>query len=95
MQWTVFFIIYNYQLIILGDARNYRVQSCAVCGQCLLFSAVAASGSKIFEVDYGNLHTNILIIKINSQHITAKEFCERLAMVRIQYRMGTYFILYF
>ena len=54
-----------------------------MCGQNLLFSAVAESGCNIFEVDYGNLHTNILIININSQQITAQGFCDRLAMVSI------------
>jgi hypothetical protein len=49
---------------------------------CLLFSAIAESGSKIFQVDYENLQTNILMIYINSQQITSKEFCDRLAMVR-------------
>ena len=84
-----FLIINSCQLRILGDTRSFKAQESAViflawtCGQCLLFSAVAESGSKIFEVDYGNLHTNLLIIKINCQQITAQKFCDRLTMVSI------------
>ena len=89
MQWNVFSVINNCQLRILGDTRSYKAQESAVvflactCGQRLLFSTFAASGSKIFEVDYGNPHTNILIIKIHSQQITAQEFCDNLNTVRI------------
>lgn len=43
--------------------------------------AIAESGSKIFQVDYENLHTNILMININSKQITSKEFCDRLATI--------------
>ncbi|XP_021938672.1 probable low-specificity L-threonine aldolase 2 [Zootermopsis nevadensis] len=43
--------------------------------------AVAESGSKIFQVDYENLQTNIVMININSQQITSEEFCNRLTMV--------------
>jgi hypothetical protein len=50
---------------------------------CLFISAIAESGSNIFQVDYGNLHTNILMIYINSKQITSKEFCDRLTTVRL------------
>ncbi|XP_069684964.1 uncharacterized protein [Periplaneta americana] len=43
--------------------------------------AIVESGSKIFQVDYENLHTNILMININSKNITSKDFCERLDKV--------------
>ena len=89
MQWTVFSIINNCQLRILGDTRSYKAEEseaiilAGTCGHCLLFSAVSGSCSKFFEVDYGNLHTKILIIKINGQQVTAHGFCDRLAMVSI------------
>jgi hypothetical protein len=50
---------------------------------CLFISAIAESGSNIFQVDYENLHTNILMIYINSKQITSKEFCDRLDTVSL------------
>ncbi|PSN45213.1 putative low-specificity L-threonine aldolase 2 [Blattella germanica] len=43
--------------------------------------AIADSGSKIFQVDYENLQTNILMININHGKITSTDFCDRMAEV--------------